>query len=284
MPNPTITVGDDHKLRVDGRAIEDRDCVKDQRPLAPEVIVIHYTAGASASSSADSLADPGVQASAHLVVGREGELIQVTPFDRVAWHAGVSEYTFPDGRKRSSFNGFSIGIEIDNPGDLTRTLDGYQTWFGRRVAPADVVEAVHRNETKARFWHAYTELQIPLVERICRALIDRYAIKAILGHEEISPGRKTDPGPAFPLDKLRNHLLGANRRRDEAPDLYPLHGVVTASALNIRADASPTAQRVALPLAQGASVTALEERGGWYRVRAQVEGWVHGQHVDLERR
>lgn len=290
MPEPTDTsrtaaywIGDDGNLRARSGQVEVRNVLKDQRDLEPEAIVIHYTAGASAKSSADSLADPDVKASAHLVVGRDGELIQVTPFDKVAWHAGKSEYRFADGEVRKGFNSFSIGIEIDNPGELTATLGGHRTWFGRVVDKDEVVEAVHRNQSTAGFWHAYTAEQITMVQEICRALIAHYGITHILGHEEISPGRKTDPGPAFPLDRVRQNLLGANRRDETEFDLFPSPGKVTASRLNIRADASPGSERVAIPLESGAAVTALREKDGWYYVQAQVAGWVDGRFVELDR-
>ncbi len=290
MPEPTDTtrtapfwIGDDHNLRARSGPVEARNVLKDQRDLAPEAIVIHYTAGASPESSADSLSDPDVKASAHLVLGRGGELIQVTPFNKVTWHAGKSEYRFGDGQVRKGFNGFSIGIEIDNPGELTATLGGHRTWFGRTVAADEVVEAVHRNQATAGFWHAYTADQITMVQEICRALVGHYGIKHILGHEEISPGRKTDPGPAFPLDRVRNNVLGANRRDETEFDLYPSPGRVTASRLNIRAEASPTSPRVSVPLESGAPVTAVREQNGWYYVRAQVAGWVDGRHVELDR-
>ena len=286
MPNttdPQYWIGDDHNLQARDHQVEVRNVLKDQRDLAPEVIVIHYTAGASARSSADSLADPDVKASAHLVIGRDGELIQVTPFNKVAWHAGRSEYTFADGQVRKGFNSFSIGIEIDNPGPLTPALDGHRTWFGREVPPSEVIQAVHRNQSTPGFWHAYTQEQIATVQSTCRALIAHYRIKHILGHEEISPQRKTDPGPAFPLDKLRHNLLGANRRDETEIDLYPRSGAVTASRLNVRSGASGSNPRVAMPLEQGAPVTVLREQGGWYYVRAHIEGWVDGRHVDLDR-
>ncbi|MGB3467614.1 MAG: N-acetylmuramoyl-L-alanine amidase, partial [Cyclobacteriaceae bacterium] len=57
-----------------------------------DMLIIHYTAGRSAETSANFLARPDVQASAHLVIGRDGQVFQLVPFDKVAWHAGVSQY------------------------------------------------------------------------------------------------------------------------------------------------------------------------------------------------
>jgi N-acetylmuramoyl-L-alanine amidase len=281
---PEFTVDAQHCLACDRAAVKRVSNPKNDQPLRADTIVIHYTAGASAASSANSLADPEVKASAHLVVGRGiDQIYQVTPFDTVAWHAGKSEYTFPGGEYRHGFNSCSIGIEIDNPGELTPTLDGHRTWFGREVPGSEVVHAVHRNQSTPKFWHAYSQDQIAMVHEICRALIARYDIKHILGHEEISPERKTDPGPAFPLDKLRNHLLGANRRDETAVPLFPAPGLVTAERLNIRAAGSAGSPRVSVPLEQGVQVTALQEKDGWYLVEARISGWVDSRFVDLDR-
>lgn len=187
----------------------------------PDTLVIHFTAGASLSSSVASLCNPTAKASAHVVVGRDGTIVQLVPFDTVAWHAGAS--TWAD---RHGLNKFSIGIEIDNAGRLTQTASGdFLTWFGKRVAKKDAIQGMHRNETTPSWWHAYTQEQIDAVFELCALLASEYPIDVLVGHEEIAPGRKSDPGPAFPLDRLRERILGPGRIED-APAAVPL---VTAS-------------------------------------------------------
>ena len=88
---------------------------------------------------------------------------------------------------------------------------------GRRIRPAEVVRGAHRNQNlpvahpqvrqPVCYWHRYAEVQFEVVETICAALIAAYGIHYILGHEEIAPDRKVDPGPAFPLDEMRARLL-----------------------------------------------------------------------------
>ena len=73
------------------------------------------------------------------------------------------------------------------------------------------MRGVHRNQPEASYWHRYTSEQLAVVEAICAALIQRYGIQHILGHEEIAPSRKVDPGPAFPLDAMRARLCGHPR-------------------------------------------------------------------------
>jgi N-acetylmuramoyl-L-alanine amidase len=237
----------------------------------PDTIIIHYTAGSSAVSSANWLSRPDVQASAHVVIGKEGEIYQIVPFTHIAWHAGESAY---GGRK--SFNNFSIGIELDNPGYVTRAGSEYVAPFGTKYPPNEVIEAVHRNEKAPRFWHIYTEAQISACEELCLALMSTYpTINQILGHEEIAPGRKQDPGPAFPLEKFRAKLLQNNRESD-ADEIKPAfsEGKVISDKLNIREGAGVNFDKVAKPLPLNKKVIVLGERNGWYRVKVEVEGWV----------
>lgn len=242
----------------------------------PDTIIIHYTAGSSAESSVRTLTDPNVKASAHVVVGKDGSITQLVPFDTVAWHAGKSSYN-----GRSGYNQYSIGIEIDNAGLLTKVGDQYQAWFGRKYGADEVVKAVHRNEHVERYWHAYTEEQIAAVEELCRLLINTYNIQAILGHEEVSPGRKVDPGPAFPLDKLRDKLLCADRNAEgPADEPLPETAVVNTDGLNIRLQPQVKAELAAKPLTKGAKVTIHQEQNGWYQVTTEVTGWVYGKYVD----
>lgn len=244
---------------------------------APDSIIIHYTAGSSAASSVETLCNPQTKASAHLVVGRDGSVTQLVPFDTVAWHAGRSAY-----KGRVGFNKYSIGIEIDNAGKLTKSGTRYAAWFGRKYDAEDVVEAVHRNESTLSYWHDYTEEQITTVNNICEKLIETYQIDSILGHEEIAPRRKSDPGPAFPLDKLREHLLMGDRSQEEAeaPSIgFDETGLVTASKLNVRETSSSDAKIVAPPLIKGTLVNIVGERNGWYEVDIKTKGWVKKDYI-----
>lgn len=242
----------------------------------PDTLVIHFTAGASLDSSVRSLSDPASKASAHVVVGRDGKIVQLVPFDTVAWHAGVSSF-----QGRTGFNRFSIGIEIDNAGRLTQTASGdFVTWFMKPIAGTDAVQAVHRNESIATWWHAYTETQIDKIFELCALLVRTYAIKLIVGHEEITPGRKTDPGPAFPLDRLRDRLLGTHRNEEGSADLAA--GMVSASLLNARAEPS-TSAAVLGTLPRGTPVQIVESRKGWLRIVSPMAAWLKEDHVKRER-
>lgn len=265
-----------NKFKLSGDGITQLDCPKNKDKFKAgklDTIVIHYTAGSSAESSARYLSSD-VKASAHLVIGREGEIIQLVPFDTIAWHAGESFYG-----DRQWLNQYSIGIELDNAGILSKVGGEYQAWFGKKYQANDVMSATHRNETSPRYWHTFTEKQIEACREVCELLIQKYGIKTILGHEEIAPQRKQDPGPAFPLDKFRSNLLLQNR--SDTPDLIGKDGEVVVDSLNIREGAGVTYKKVADPLPKGAKVKVLEEYNGWYKVSTKIEGWVGKGYVKI---
>lgn len=241
----------------------------------PDMIVMHYTGGSTMEGAVAHLKNPQVQASAHLVIGQDGRIVQLVEFGNIAWHAGKSSY-----QNRSGINQYSIGIEMDNAGPMKRVGDEFMADFGGRYKAAQVVEATHRNETAPRYWHTYSEAQISCVFAVCTALVAHYGIKHVVGHEEIAPGRKTDPGPAFPLDKLRAYLLEA--RSEDAPDPVihaPRAGIVTASSLNFRAAPRANSRQLREPLPADTPLQILEERNGWYHVKLEQEGWVKKEHV-----
>ena len=159
----------------------------------PDTIIIHYTAGRNALSSVKTLVHPNKKVSAHLVIGRDGKIYQLVAFNYIAWHAGKSAW-----KDRISLNRYSIGIELDNAGILKRIGAKYYAWFGKEYDPNQVFK-----DDIGQYWHQYTEKQLDVTFEVCDMLVQHYGIKEILGHYEISPVRKVDPGPAFPLDQLR---------------------------------------------------------------------------------
>ena len=262
-----------------GQTIKQFKCPKNSQNFAsgqPDTLVIHYTAGRNGESSAKYLARDAVKASAHIVIDRDGTIFQLVPFDVISWHAGKSEYN-----GRSGYNQFSIGIEVDNAGVLEKSGNEFISWFGKKYPPEEVIEAVHRNENKPRYWHIYTPEQIDAVEELCTSLIHQYpTIKQILGHEEISPGRKKDPGPAFPLDTLRNKILPD---RDSEEPIQYAEASVNTERLNIREMPNVQATTVSDPLREGTKLKILQEYEGWYRVKAEIEGWVSGDYVEIKK-
>lgn len=107
----------------------------------------------------------GVRVSAHLFISRRGAVTQFVPFDQRAWHAGFSQW-----RHRPGCNDFSIGIELEGTDERPYTASQYR--------------------------------KLRLVLEALLARYPRLSAEAIVGHLEIAPGRKTDPGPHFDWPRL----------------------------------------------------------------------------------
>lgn len=115
-------------------------------------------------------------------------------------------------------------------------------------------------------------------------LKENYCITEIVGHDDISPDRKRDPGPAFPLDKLKDKILYG--RNDESPGMdfeegesQPQKGITTADHLNIRTKPSGQSSTVTEPLPKGTKVEITETQGNWSKVKVEIEGWVSKKWV-----
>ena len=165
-------------------------CEKNRRGLGePDMIILHYTGGTSAMSSAKFLARSDVKASAHVVIGRDGQVIQLVPFNIEAWHAGKSSYG-----GRSELNHYSIGIELDNLGQLRLEGGKFVAECGREV-PVKEVYTEDSGEVPT-YWHYYTDVQMRVLNEVCGLLVDTYPIGDIVGHSDVT-SRKVDPGPAL---------------------------------------------------------------------------------------
>ena len=140
----------------------------DDRTLPITMIVLHYTGMVDGESAIARLRDPEAKVSSHYVVAEDGTVLRLVPEDKRAWHAGQSHW-----RDVDNVNSASIGIEIVNPGHE----------FGYRPFPDEQVEAVIR---------------------LVHDIKDRYQITRgnIVGHSDIAPARKRDPGELFPWGRL----------------------------------------------------------------------------------
>lgn len=158
-------------------------------------LVMHFTAGASALSSINFWRTKDAKgASAHVVVDRDGTIYQCRPFNKTCGHAGVSKWKDPNtGKLYVGLNACSIGIEIANGGD------SYPTKFSK----LNPVTSRHKNGGPEEEWERYTPEQIKAVTELSRVLVERYNLDDLIGHEDIAPDRKNDPGPAFPMQQVR---------------------------------------------------------------------------------
>lgn len=171
--------------------------------MRPELIVLHDTAGRlNPGSSVDWFVSDECPNSAHVVVERDGSITQMVAFNRKAWHAGASVF-----KGRQNCNAFAIGIEIVNPGLLDK--DG-RAWFHKKTERGFDTSDIKHVKTDAHgdgWWMSYTPQQIEAVTKLCRALCETYGISDITTHWFISPKRKIDPNPIFPLDEVRRAVL-----------------------------------------------------------------------------
>ena len=140
----------------------------DMRRAPPDMVVLHYTGMESGEAALSRLRDPASKVSAHYLVEEDGRVFSLVAEERRAWHAGVS---FWKGTR--DCNGASIGIEIVNPGHD----------FGYRPFPPAQIEAVIELLDDIR-----TRWEIP--------------DNRILGHSDVAPDRKIDPGELFPWKTL----------------------------------------------------------------------------------
>lgn len=140
------------------------------RQTPVDMVVLHFTGMSSLPEVLNKLCDPGSQLSAHYVVAEDGRIFRLVEEDRRAWHAGVSSW-----QGQRDINSRSIGIEIMNNGEVD-----------------------------------YTREQILSVMAICKSVMERYDIPPhhIVGHSDVAPGRKVDPGPRFPWTRLASKGIG----------------------------------------------------------------------------
>jgi N-acetylmuramoyl-L-alanine amidase len=130
----------------------------------PDMLVLHYTGMESCDVALDRLCDPAAEVSAHYLIDEDGTLYELVGEDRRAWHAGVSNWC-----GYSDVNSRSIGVELVNPG--------------------------HENG-----YRAFPDAQISQLIELCVGILERHDIpqRNIVGHSDIAPIRKQDPGELFP--------------------------------------------------------------------------------------
>ena len=145
----------------------------DERALPISMVVLHYTGMQTGAEAEQRLVDPAAKVSAHYLIGEDGEVVRLVPEARRAWHAGRSYW-----RGTTDINSASIGIELVNPG---------HEWGYREFPPAQI------------------EALLPLLARIVKT--HDIARANVVGHSDIAPARKDDPGELFDWPLLARHRL-----------------------------------------------------------------------------
>jgi N-acetylmuramoyl-L-alanine amidase len=239
--------------------------------IQPWLLIIHYTANQSAAGVVSWFQSPASKVSAHLVVDLDGGITQMVPFNRRASHAGVSRWGGQEGCNR-----FSIGIELVNPGPLRRRSDGTFVDQSGKKWERGVVEARHKHGTvDSAHWAEFPEAQLGAAREACEAIVKMYGIREIVGHDDVAPTRKVDPGPAFPMHAFQNICAP---RADDGADVY-----AAITDLNVRSGPGVEHPKVdGGPLALGQRVYVVDVKGNWWHVHAQgslLEGWVSSRFL-----
>jgi N-acetylmuramoyl-L-alanine amidase len=184
--------------------------------IMPEVVVIHDTASRLDAGSAANYLRTTDKASVHYVIEVDGAIVQQVPTNRRASHAGHSTF-----QGRHDVNAFSIGIELVNPGRMTRAgFGGAVSWWGKDFGYSEFkLVDMTTPEHGAGVWMPYPEAQIAALMGLLEALFNYVkTLRDITTHWYISPGRKIDTNPLFPLESIRARILGRDDPAQAAAD------------------------------------------------------------------
>ncbi len=150
--------------------------------VLPDMIVLHYTAMESAEAALERLCDAEAEVSAHYLICEKGTVFQMVAEDMRAWHAGAGRWGVVD-----EVNSRSIGVELANRGD-----------------------------------HPFSEPQMAALERLMQGIMARWNIppERVIGHSDMAPGRKIDPGQRFDWQRLARQGLSVWAEQGRAGDFW----------------------------------------------------------------
>lgn len=252
-----------HFLYVNGNRVAYHDTPNNGGVITPRICIMHYTADPSVEGTISWFMSTKSQVSAHLLIGRDGDIHQFVPFNLKAWHCGESSY---HGVK--NVNDFSIGIEFANAGLLTKKGTEYFTLNGEHNIADFVVIG-------GKAWQKYTDAQMEAGKAVWEALKATYALTDAVPHSFIAPIRKIDAGEAFNWPKIlgTDHSQTSNNNVKE-----------TSTTVNIRIlpEVSEEAHLVDYPLTQGTDVQVLFVKADWSFVKVAsrgICGWVSSKYL-----
>ncbi len=241
----------------------------------PQYLVMHYTAATQAKGAVSWFLSREAKASAHLIIDRDGSIVQFAPFNIITWHAGVSSWNGLIG-----MNQYAIGIELVNGGRLARSGGVWICAVDKRaVADSEVIIARHKNESVENGWQSYTDVQLQVAIEVGSILVKTYNLKDVIGHEDIAPHRKSDPGPAFPMSGFRSKVMG----RKENTDIV----FITSTIVNIRSGAGTSFPALTDLLPKDTKVHILKRDANWSFVEVietvhglnDIEGWINSRYL-----
>lgn len=200
------------------------------RKLPVSMVVLHYTGMESGTAALERLCDPAAEVSAHYMIDEDGTVTRLVDEDKRAWHAGRSYW-----RGETDLNSASVGIELVNPGHE----------FGYRPFPDAQMEAL-----------------LPLLADI----VKRHGIAPVnvVGHSDIAPARKTDPGELFDWDTLARYRLALAKPKPRMRLVFDNDGAFFLAL-----------ERLGYDISDGpAAIRAFERRWRPHRITGEIDGQI----------
>jgi N-acetylmuramoyl-L-alanine amidase len=320
-PDLPLRVNDEHYLEtVDGRSFlhivpgagygnlfKHRKNAAGQETFNIKYILMHYTTGLRMESTIHHFLTPASNVSTHLLIGRDGRIVQFVPFNRIAFHAGTSWWN-----ETRHINEYSIGIELDNAGGLRRA--GVDLWkSGNTILPAERVAraAYWKRPNIQAAYEIFPEAQLEAAWQVIKALHERYGVQDILGHDDVNLISREDPGPLLTpvMQEWRQRLFG--RPEPDVPhfhlttaaDLFlnpggglvnestglhdPTHLPAGTEVTLVQGNLNPTAAWTKVRVRRSPPAPALRNKTGWVRTMGLVaqpgKGQTGGQKKEKEK-
>ncbi|MGB3463897.1 MAG: hypothetical protein WBA74_01450 [Cyclobacteriaceae bacterium] len=265
----------DHTLKLNGRLLQDAKATTAVdfcgEALESADLVIIRSSGIQLTQYTNGKNEHIVEQTSHVSINGDGLVQQFIPFNRQ-----VSEPIPGSWEGIKDLRSRAIVINFENCGRLSKKAEHFVSACEKTFDTAEVFTGIHQNEESLSYWHKFSESQIQIAEKIIRCLTSTYQVKYILGNEEVCPGLKTDPGPAFPLEILRRKVIRESR----------LFGLDNSMELNIanRFDLNTILGRQHQSDEQGKDakiVNIRKKSGGWYKVNIDLGGFIKEEWVSI---
>jgi N-acetylmuramoyl-L-alanine amidase len=245
--------------------------------ITPKYIIMHGTATASPfSRNVDAFLIESYTASVHLLIGRAGEIHQFVPFNAEAGHCGENHWH----DVYHSMDRYSIGIEMLNAQELDtiNQMDYYKKTYGTTYTiPEKDRVLINKN-----WWQIYPKAQLDAALAVVRLLFQNYQeLKDVLGHSEINPKWRVDPGPAFPMQWFHAKVIGL----DENVPITRVH--ITTRYSRLYDGPGDDHETIGEGLPRNTPLGILSEENGWSYIHLRpddnnppfIKGWIQSDRI-----
>lgn len=269
-----------NRLYKDNLPVKHYDTKNKSGKINPKYIVIHYTAGSNFDGDVRVLSgQTGRKVSVHLVLSPKGEFVQIGDFNDRMWHCDPAHW---DGL--TGMNGHTIGIEVTCPGwveDMGNGIYGRSDISGRYTRN-QLVYAAHPNGGGKKWWVLFTKEQCDALKEVVPVLFNSYDIKEVVGHDQIAPERKIDPGPCLPK-QVMDSLNGDRYDGDEIfnKEKYVVFNIDKNDTLNVRSEPNTDLSKILNKLKLGTVVLRKKTDGKWALIETSegLTGYVMSKYI-----